>query len=127
MLFTRVISLTYHSSKPSPTGKPFCTIVNITRNPKEHHGSPCDGSVKSAGPLCYHTQMGNNQAHRTKCLWQDVGTISTGMLFITRAQRALTSVQTISAFTHPLLTLPLPRGGGSSRPPKGFSSITFEK
>ena len=53
-----------------------------TRSPKEHHGSPCDGSVKSAGPLCCHTQMGNNQAHRTKCLWQDVGTISTGMLFI---------------------------------------------
>ena len=23
-----------------------------TRSPKEHHGSPCDGSVKSAGPLC---------------------------------------------------------------------------
>ena len=35
-------------------------------------------------------------------------------LSTTRAQRALTSVQTISAFTHPLLTLPLPRGGGSS-------------
>ena len=40
------------------------------------------GSVKSAGPLCCHTQMGNNQAHMTKCLWQDVGTISTGMLFM---------------------------------------------
>ena len=34
-------------------------------------------------------------------------------------------MQTISAFAHPLLTLPLP--GGSSQPPKGFSSITFEK
>ena len=57
-------------------------ITDKTRSPKEHHGSPCDGSVKSAGPLCCHTQMGNNQAHRTKCLWQDVGTISTGMLVI---------------------------------------------
>ena len=54
----------------------------LTRSPKEHHGSPCDWSMKSAGPLCCHTQMGNNQAHRTKCLWQDVRTISTGMLFI---------------------------------------------
>ena len=61
-----------------------------TRSRKEHHGSPCDGSVKSAGPLCCHTQMGNNQAHRTKCLWQDVGTISTGMLFITRGRGGLT-------------------------------------
>ena len=27
----------------------------VTRSSKEHHGSPCDGSVKSAGPLCCHT------------------------------------------------------------------------
>ena len=26
-----------------------------TRSSKEHHLSPCDGSVKSAGPLCCHT------------------------------------------------------------------------
>ena len=26
-----------------------------TRSSKEYHGSPYDGSVKSAGPLCYHT------------------------------------------------------------------------
>ena len=37
----------------------------------------------------------------------------------TRAQRALTSVQTISAFTHPLLTLPLP-GWVRANPPKVF-------
>ena len=60
----------------------LCNFKIKQEAPKEHHGSPCDGSVKSAGPLCCHTQMGNNQAHRTKCLWQDVGTISTGMLFI---------------------------------------------
>ena len=63
-----------------------------TRSPKEHHGSPCNGSVKSAGPLCCHTQMGNNQAHRTKCLWQDVGTISTGMLFIKSLQYNLPDI-----------------------------------
>ena len=38
--------------------------LELTRSPKEHHGLPCDGSVKSAGPLCCHTLMGNNQAHR---------------------------------------------------------------
>ena len=30
-------------------------VLTTTRSSKEHHGSPCDGSVKSAGPLCCHT------------------------------------------------------------------------
>ena len=30
-------------------------ITKQTRSSKEHHGSPCDGSVKSTGPLCYRT------------------------------------------------------------------------
>ena len=34
-----------------------------TRSSKEHHGSPCDGSAKSAGPvLC--KKLRSNQAHR---------------------------------------------------------------
>ena len=56
-----------------------CEITQRTRSSKEHHGSPCDGSVKSAGPLCCHTyshKLRSNEAHRTKCLRQDVGGIS---------------------------------------------------
>ena len=29
-------------------------FLNQTRSSKEHHGSPYDGSVKSAGPHCCH-------------------------------------------------------------------------
>ena len=47
-----------------------------TRSSKEHHGSPCDRSVKSGGPLYCH-KLRSNQAHRTKYLLQDVGAIST--------------------------------------------------
>ena len=38
-----------------PRGQETSTYEYIevqTRNSKELHGSPCDGSVKSAGPLC---------------------------------------------------------------------------
>ena len=60
----------------------FLCRNNNNKKPQGASWVAVDGSVKSAGPLCCHTQVGNNQAHRTKCLWQDVETISTGMLFI---------------------------------------------
>ena len=36
----------------------------ITRSSKEHHGSPCDGSVKSVGPLCCHTSIALREISR---------------------------------------------------------------
>ena len=49
-----------------------------TRSSLEHRGSPCDGSVKSAGlsvGILSH-KLRSNRAHKTKCLRQDVGRTS---------------------------------------------------
>ena len=50
----------------------------LTRSSLEHRGSPCDGSVKSAGlsvGILSH-KLRSNRAHKTKCLQQDVGRTS---------------------------------------------------
>ena len=69
----------YDSNQRTQTGLQSCESFHIyNKSSKEHYWSPCDGSVKSGGPLCCikSHKLRSNQVYRTKCLRQDVGAIS---------------------------------------------------
>ena len=45
----------YNNTQDPCTRSTKNRLQKETRSSKEHHGLPCDGTVKSAGPLCCHT------------------------------------------------------------------------